>query len=171
MNRGQLVIAAGAVVAIALIAVLGAALQLGYQPAPEPERVDPPAETRRVIETVLTQVEPAVREYEWGDHEAAVQEVRPALTDGLQDLQIDRAGIGRTVEPDTEAALERLGTLCPRTGNRSFGSCTAIDGIVLQERQEMTHLVAVVLEVTVRTDTGTTDLTVVVKPSLRAEER
>lgn len=164
-------IAAGAVVAIALIAVLGAALQLGYQPAPELERVDPPAETRRVIETILTQVEPAVREYKWGDHEAAVQEVQPALTDGLRALQIDRAGIVRTVEPDAEAALERLGVLCPRTGNRSFGPCTVIDGIVLQERQETTHLVAVVLEVTVRTDTGATALTVVVKPALRVEER
>lgn len=171
MTRAQLVIAAGAVVAVALLAVLGAVLQLGYDPAPDSQRMDPPEETRRVVATLLTRVEPAVRDYAWGEHEAAIQEINPVLRDGIRTLQTDRAGTIRFVDVATGAALDRLATLCPRTEHQSFGPCTVIDGIVLQERAGRTHLVAVVLEVTVVTETRRTALTVVVRPAPRVIER
>jgi hypothetical protein len=167
-----MVILAGVVAAVALIAILGAALQLGYHPGQQPNTdLAPPEETRRVVADVLETEEATVREAAWEDREGAVDALETALDDRLRTLERRPVGSIRLVRFAPDAALSKLSELCPRTAGKRFGPCVAIDGIVVQNRDDTTHLVAVVLEVTVIADETETVLTLVVRPTPRVVER
>jgi len=56
---------------------------------------------------------------------------------------------------------------CPGGAGRRFGDCTAIDGVVVQDRVDETHVLAVAFDVTVTTDRGRIEATMVVRPVAR----
>lgn len=167
-----MVIVAGAVVAVALIAVLGAVLQLGYHPGHDDgDGLTPPEETRRVVTEVLDTEEETVRESAWEDRQEAVAALQIALEERFQVLERTPIESIRRVRFAPEMAAERLAELCPRGPGQQFGPCVAIDGVIVQDRGGSTHLVAVVLRVTVTTDESESVVTIVVRPTLGVEER
>lgn len=160
-----MILAAGALIVIALIATLLAILQLGYQPSePTAERYTPPGETRRVIEETLVEAEPTARDYAWTNRSAAAEEVRGIVMDRLHALERTDATAVRHVEFAPDVAADVLSHICPRGPGKRFGPCAAIDGIVLQDRGDTTHLVGVVLRITVRHTDGSATITIVVRP-------
>jgi hypothetical protein len=167
MTRGQLVIAAGLVIAVGLLAVLGAVLQLGYDPEATSPREDGTAETRRVVESVLTNLEPAVREHDWGENDRAAKLVADGLRGPLAALEEARPGVTRIVMLDTRAAAQGLLEVCPRGPNLRFGPCVAVDGVVLQEREDTTHLVGVAIRIVTVTETGRSEITLYIRPMPR----
>lgn len=168
MNRGQMILAAGALIVIALIATLLAILQLGYQPAgPSTDHSTPPDETRRVIEEALIEAEPVARDYAWINRSVAAGEVRVIVSERLNTLNQSDSPAVRRVEFAPEVAADDLSDTCPRGPGRHFGPCAAIDGIVLQDRGDTTHLVGVVLRITVTHETGNATMTILVRPLLR----
>lgn len=165
MNRGQMILAAGSLIVIALIAILLAILQLGYEPAASTaDEYTPPEETRRVIEEALLEAEPSARAYAWTNRSVAAEEVRGIITDRLIDLERTEATSVRRVEFAPDVAAEGLADICPKGPGNRFGPCAAIDGIVLQERGEVTHLVGVVLRITIEHRDGTATMTIIVQP-------
>lgn len=168
MNRGQMVLAAGALIVIALIATLMAVLQLGYQPSqPTGEHYSPPEETRRVIEEALIEAEPVARDYAWINSSEAAEAVRRIVGERLTALERAESTAIRRVDFAPDVAADSLAEICPRGPGQRFGACVAFDGIVLQNRGETTHLVAVVLRITVTHSEGDARMTIVVRPRLR----
>jgi folate-binding Fe-S cluster repair protein YgfZ len=53
---------------------------------------------------------------------------------------------------------------CPRGEDRAFGPCEAAGGLVLQERAGETTVVAVAVDLRVRSPRASTDATIVVRP-------
>jgi hypothetical protein len=159
-----MILAAGSLIVIALIATLLAVLQLGYHPSGSTAaEYTPPEETRRVIEEALIEAEPSARAYAWTNRSVAAEEIRGMITDRLHDLEGNTAGV-RRIEFASVVPPEVLSDICPRGPGTRFGSCAAIDGIVLQERGETAHLVGVVLRLTVVHEDGRATMTIVVRP-------
>lgn len=169
-ERGQLVLVAGAVVVVALVAVLGAVLQLGYQPgAAQPPAGEPVERTvERVAGTALERVAAQVRDRPWAARAAVAQEVRDAVAGSLEAVRGAGPDGVRVVTVDTAAATTLATERCPGGPARRFGPCEAVDGVVVQRRDGRVHVVAVPLSVTVRTGSGRTAVTVVVRPRPRA---
>lgn len=167
-GRGQLVLVAAAVAAIALVPVVGSYLQLGYAGDVDAATTDRPdgSYASRVLERAVVDATAGVpQDYGWTSRKAATAAVRGDLADPLAALRTARLidGAAYVVDYDPAAADAWAAERCPRGPARQFGSCVADDGIVVQERAGETHVVAVAFEVrTVATD-GSTRLTIIVR--------
>lgn len=167
-DRGQLVLVAAAVVAVALAPVVLAYLQLGYHPdVTASEDFDEPARNaERVLERAVHEAGAnATGEFPWVAATAAVNQTRADLDPVLANLTTARLASGTayriTYDEETAAAWRRQA--CPSGPDRRFGPCDDDRGVVVQERDDTTHVLAVAFDVTVTTDRGTTNLTVVVR--------
>ncbi|MFB6154015.1 MAG: hypothetical protein ABEJ27_07165 [Halodesulfurarchaeum sp.] len=170
MSRGQLVLVAGAVVAVALVAILGAALLLGYQPSETPPASPVPGtDIERAVGAAMYEAGPQIRELSWGNRERAVTRLEARLQSVLDDLQT--AGVTQprvqVIEYDTERARRLAQQACPEGGARQFGECAAVRGVVVQNRGNRTHLVAVTLRVTVQTEGSTATVHIVIQQAPR----
>jgi hypothetical protein len=167
-DRGQLVLAAAGIVAVALLAMTAAYLQLGAHPDVDAEREVGPRETVDRAVGVLSRAVDDARVTRtgasWGDREAVVDAVREALGPALDSLETARVakGTAYTVTYDQEEARAYASEHCPRGDAREFGDCEAIDGVVVQERAGETTVLAVAFDVVVTTPDGETSVTVVV---------
>jgi len=169
-TRGQLVLAAAAVLAVALVPVAFAYLQLGYHDdvAASADYDAPAADAERVLERA---VHDAVRDvpetYDWRERADAVETVRSRLDPDLEALATARveSGTSYRVAYNETAAEAWAEESCPDGPDRQFGSCKARRGIVVQERAGETHVLVVALEVTVTTERGSRRLTFVVRPT------
>ncbi|WP_435180059.1 DUF7261 family protein [Halorussus sp. AFM4] len=166
-ERGQLVLAAAAVVAVALAPVVMAYLQLGYHAdVTASEQFDAPGRNAerllsRAVHDAATGV-PA--EYAWDEREEAVAAVRNDLRPRLDSLRSSRVESGTVyqIEYNRTAAQAWRRTNCPAGPNRQFGYCEARRGVVVQERAGETHVLAVAFDVRVTTDDSELELTTVV---------
>jgi hypothetical protein len=167
-DRGQLVLAAAGIVAVALLAMTGAYLQLGAHPDVDAERAVGPREavdravgvlSRAVDDARVTNTGTA-----WSDRDAVADAVREDLAPALDSLETARVakGTAYAVSYDGAAAAAYASEHCPRGDGRAFGACDAIDGVVVQERAGETTVLAVAFAVTVTTPDGETTVTVVV---------
>lgn len=158
-ERGQLVLLAAAALAVALVPMAVAHLQLGYQVDADAAVVDskPLAETERVLSRA---VDDAVRtvpaRYNWSERVAATTAVRDRLSSTLTALNRSRLNEGTVsrVSFASTRASEWSDTNCPRRPNRQFGECVADGGVVVQERLGDTHVLAVAFEITITTPRG-----------------
>jgi hypothetical protein len=167
-DRGQLVLAAAGVVAVALLAMTVAYLQLGAHPDVAAEReVGPREAVDRAVGVLSRAVDDARYERTgraWGERDAVASAVRADLASALESLRTARiaSGTAYAVSYDQPVAEAYAREHCPSGDGRTFGDCDAIDGVVVQERAGETTVVAVAFEVVVTTPDGETTVEVVV---------
>jgi len=169
-GRGQLVLVAAAALAIALAPVVLAYLQLGYHAdVAAGADYDAPAENaERYLDRAVHEAAVDVPgEYAWSERADAVDAVRGRLDPKRRALAGARveSGTAYRTRYDRSAASAWAAAHCPGGPDRRFGGCEARRGVVVQERAGRTHVLAVALSVTVTTERGTSDLTVVVSPA------
>jgi hypothetical protein len=168
-RRGQVVLVAAVVVALALVPVLMAYLQLGYHgDVDATERYTRPTHNaERVLERGVHDVGGRVTgNHSWGRNARAVVAVREGLDPRLETLRaarVERGTVYLVAFNQSAAAAAFAGGRCPGGPNRQFGPCHAHDGVVVQERSNETHVVAVAFDVTIVGERRTVEETVVVR--------
>ena len=167
LRRGQLVLVAAAVVAIALVPVLFAYLQLGYHPdvgGAEPDVTGEEA-VAYLDRSVHDAAAATAGEHAWPDRERMAAAIREGVDGDVETLETSRleAGVAYDVEYNDTRAAEVAAGDCPGGPGRRFGDCTALEGVVLQERAGEAVLLAVAFDVRVVGPDGEADLTVVVE--------
>lgn len=153
-ERGQVVLLAAAAIAIALVPMVLAYMQLGYGADVEAISTDPAPEWQ--VERVLTQ---ALREasadvpatYASGEHGDAAETVRDRLEPTIEDLAVSDLGAETVylVEPNETRARQVASEACPGGPSREFGNCVIDGGLVLQGRAGDAHVVAAGFDVTI----------------------
>jgi hypothetical protein len=164
-RRGQFVLLAGVVVALALVAMLTAYLQLGYQAQVSQDTDRPIQDSRAFLDRATSEAARPLRgDHDWGQRGQAVTAMRDRLGPRLQTLERSRvdAGVVSRATVNASAATEWAGQYCPSGAGRAFGPCEADRGVVVQERTGRTLVLAVAYDLTVTTEDGTTRLTTVV---------
>jgi hypothetical protein len=167
-RRGQVVLVAAAVVALALVPVLFSYLQLGYHDdvTASEQYTDPTRNAERFLERAVVDASDGVpADYNWGQRRAAVSEVRDRLAprfDTLQAARVERGTVYR-VRYNRSAARAYANEHCPGGPDRQFGPCRADRGVVVQHRAGETHVVAVAVDLTVTGERRTVAETIVVR--------
>jgi len=164
-SRGQLVLTAAAVVAVALASVVVAYVQLGYHGDVTASRdyTHPTGNAERVLARDVHAAATGVPDdYDWNEREAAVRSVRDRLAPRLQTLREARveSGTAYSVGYNQSAADAWRREHCPHGPNRQFGSCEALHGVVVQNRAGETHVLAVAFDLRVTTPRETVETTV-----------
>lgn len=166
-NRGQLVLAAAAIVALALVPVVLAYLQLGFHPdvTASTDYDGHEADARRFLERAVHEAGANATGRPWGEREAAVGGMRDGLAPRLATLNASRVaeGVAYAVRYNRSAASDWAAERCPGGRGRTFGPCRADRGVVVQERAGETTVLAAAFDVTVTTPRGHRDLTFVVR--------
>lgn len=167
-DRGQLVLLAAVVLAIALVPVLFAYLQLGYHAdvSASTDYDSPGRNAERFLERAVHEASRGIAgNYSWTDRQDAVDRVRTRLDTRVETLETARVESGTAYRTgyNQTAATAWVDEHCPDGPNREFGDCKtpANSGVVVQERMGQTHVLAVVLDVTITTERGTRQLTLV----------
>ncbi|WP_119816805.1 DUF7261 family protein [Halalkaliarchaeum desulfuricum] len=168
-ERGQLVLVAAAVIALALVPMAFAYLQLGYHGdvgtdvEPATELADAERSLERAVEHASVEID---GEYDWDRREAGVDAFQDVLDDDID--TIERLGhaegvVIEIVNGAEPAATWREGT-CPSGPMRSFGPCELIDNVVVQERAGETAVLAAGFELRLATpdDQATVEVVVVI---------
>ncbi|MEF8820100.1 MAG: hypothetical protein V5A31_07550 [Haloferacaceae archaeon] len=169
-RRAQAVLAAAVVVAVALVPMLVAYLQLGHPPdaaATAVERDDEAVgDARRYLDRATTRAAADARGVAWANRSTAVRRVNDRLANATARLSARGAARDRTYRVAyNRTVAERLARdACPRGENRAFGGCEAADGLVLQERVGETTVVAAAFDLSVSSPRRSTNATVVVRP-------
>lgn len=158
-RRGQLVLVAAAALAIALVPMALAHVQLGYDEDVESAAVDTSrlAEAERLLHRALADASTNVpAQHAWSNRDDAVTAVRDRLRPTLTSLNTSRLRRGTVISVTyAQPRAETWATSqCPRGSNRQFGSCVADRGLVVQERLGRTHVLAAAVEVRVTTPRG-----------------
>ncbi|GGJ11831.1 hypothetical protein GCM10008995_22170 [Halobellus salinus] len=150
VDRGQIVLVAAAVVAVALLSMTLAYAQLGYdadRTGAGTVEVASVAEIDRSLTGSLRATARAVRrgdDHAWRDRRAVAERVVGSLDTDADRLERAHAEESRslTVELDDAAATQWARDRCPGGDGREFGPCRVIDGVVVQERADETAVVA-----------------------------
>lgn len=162
-ERGQLVLVAAAVAALALVPVAAAYLQFGYAPAVADVDENHGERVTRTLDRIADDAAETATGNAWADRERAVERVKELLAPRLRTVERARLGDGVVVNVSTDSSLaERVA--CPRGDGRSFGACETHGGIVVQDRAGETVVVAVAFDVRVTTPDGTTRFGYVARP-------
>lgn len=158
-RRGQLVLLAAAALAVALVPMALAYLQLGYDHDVHSATVDDQilSDTERTLQRALDDAAaPIPAQYDWSRRTAAVTAVRSRLNGTLATLDTSRLAAGTVLQVsyDRSRAKAWAGTQCPGGPARQFGACRADRAVVVQERAGQTHVLAVAVEIRVTTPRG-----------------
>ena len=169
-RRAQVVLAAAVVVAVALVPMLVAYLQLGHPPdaaATAAERDDEAAgDARRYLDRAATRAATDALGVAWANRSTAVRRVNDSLADATARLEARGAARERSyrVSYNRTVAADLARDDCPRGDDRTFGPCEAAAGLVLQERVDETTVVAVAFDLSISSPRRRTTATVVVRP-------
>jgi len=164
-RRGQLVLVAAVVVAVALIPIVVAYLQLGYHADVRAggDYDDPTGDATRTLTRALATASADVpAAHGWTDRDDAATTVRDRLEPRIEHVERARldAGTARSLSYNATEAQRWAASSCPSGDGRSFGRCVAIDGVVVQERADRTHVLGVAVDLTVTSERGRTMATV-----------
>lgn len=168
-DRGQIVLVAAAVVAVALLSMTLAYAQLGYdgdRTGAGSVEVASVSEVDRSLTGSLRATAREVRrgdDHAWRDRRTVAERVTASLDADADRLERAHAEESRslTVELDDAAATQWARERCPDGDGREFGPCRVIDGVVVQERADETAVVAAAFRVrVVSPDESTTALVV-----------
>lgn len=162
-DRGQLVLLAAALAALALLPVVVAYFQLGAHPDVT-ARTTPGHETDRVVRALERAVDNASRAVSGGDDwdrrtatlAAFDRTLRPDRR-AVETARLDR-GVTVRVGRNATAARAWASSACPGGPNRQFGDCVVRDGVVAQERAGETYVLGVGLTVEIVGPSGETTL-------------
>jgi hypothetical protein len=164
-DRGQFVLLAGVVVALALVAMLTAYLQLGYHVNVAQDTDRAVGDSRAFLDRATYEAARPLRgEHDWSQRGQAVTAMRDRLDPRLDTLERSRVdqGIVSRATVNASAASAWAGEYCPSGDGQAFGPCEADRGVVVQERTGRTLVLAVAYDLTVTTEDGSTRLTTVV---------
>lgn len=151
-NRIQLVLLAAAAIALALVPLLFAYLQLGYQPDVAEPRADHASDVERTLDRVLVNATTGVpANYTWADRDDAVTAVRDRLAPTFESLNASALARGTAIQLSLNhsRASTVANASCPDGPGRDFGPCEADRGVVVQDRAGLTHVVATAVDVRV----------------------
>lgn len=158
-SRGQMVLLAAALAALALLPAVIAYLQLGAHPDVG-ARAEPGHETDRVVRALERAADNASRAVSgtdsWGERETTLAAFDRTLRSDRREIETARLGRGVSVRVRRNATAAESWSGCPSGPNRQFGDCVVRDGVVLQERAGETYVVAVAFEVRVIDPSGET---------------
>jgi hypothetical protein len=167
-QRSQLVLVAAVLVAVALAPVVLAYLQLGYHDDVRAASAvdDPMADSVRVLDRAVTRESESIpRRYAWTNRTAAVTAFRGSLEPVRSRLGTAEMERGTITEITYNATAARAwqSANCPSGPGREFGACHTNRSVVIQERVDRTHILAVGVDVTTTIERGETTLTVVLE--------
>jgi hypothetical protein len=163
-----LVLLGAAAIAIALVPLALAYVGLGYNAdvggdGPETPLSDAEGVLERVTHNGTSTI---AGEYTWDQRQQAVETLGTRLdreTDRLERSRLS-SGVAYRIQRNESAAGEWAANNCAGGPNRAFGSCKALDGIVVQERAGDTVVVAVAFDVHATTERGQAEMTTVIRP-------
>lgn len=166
-DRGQLVLIASVVIAVAIIPITLAYLQLGYDDDVESavEVSDPEGDAHRVLVRAVHDASADVPdEHDWANRSDGVDRVRSNLAPRIESVEtgLVDAGIAREVEYNQTAASAWASANCPGGSDRQFGACEADRGVVVQDRADRTHVLRVAVDLETTTDRRESSITWVV---------
>lgn len=158
-QRGQLVVLAALALAVALVPMALAYLQLGYQNDVRASTVDDDVvrDVERTLETaVVGESADVPADYPWANRTGAVTVFRDRLRPTVDTLETARLDDGTAVSVSyhDSRASRWASTHCPSGPDRQFGPCRVDRGVVVQERAGRTHVLAVAVEVRVTPTDG-----------------
>lgn len=168
-SRGQLVLAAAAVAALAFVPVLAAYLQFGYAGDVHAAtgHADPGRDARHVLDRAVDRATPGLpAEYAWAERSATATAFRAGVADRSRGLDTPPdAGGGPvfTVTWNASAARDWTAANCPGGRGRAFGDCSTDRGVVLQNRGGRTHVVAAAFDVSAAATEGSSSFTLVLR--------
>lgn len=153
-SRAQLVLLAAVGVAVLLMPLLTAVLQLGYHPDGPARSVDPhpvPSTTAVLERAVSTTGAGIPTAYPWAQRADAAAAISSSLQPTLAALNRSMTATGTVIEirPNASLAADWMARSCPGGPGRDFGSCWTDAGLVLQDRAGRTHFVAVGVDILV----------------------
>jgi hypothetical protein len=152
-DRGQLVLLAAVALAVALVPLVLAYLQLGYHD--DIHAGTGQSHTQQAESTLERGVHDVAREipaeYTWADRSAAVDAVQTRLEPTVQAIATSglSRGTAAGVRYNQTRAQDWADTNCPGGPDRQFGPCLAAEGVVVQERQGRAHVLAVAVDIRV----------------------
>ena len=176
-DRGQIVLVAAAVVAVALLSMTLAYAQLGY----DADRTGAGATVASVSEidrSLTGSLRTAAREARhraddrsWRDHRSVADGVRESIQTDIDRLERAHAAESRSlaIEFRDAAATQWARSRCPDSRGRDFGPCRAIGGIVLQERAGETTVVAAAFRIQIVSPAESTTVTTVSRTVPRSD--
>jgi hypothetical protein len=170
-ERGQAVLLAALILVVALVPIVVAYLQLGYEGESHAGiGSDTDLDTQRLLErAVQEETSDIPSTYDWNERQRAIERVRGRLSPTVEGLSRSRLedGITQQLTYNESSADDWAADRCPGGPDRQFGSCTAIDGIVVQERAGQTHVLAVAVDLTTTTSDRDSTLTTVIRTQTR----
>lgn len=157
-ERGQMVLLAAVAIAVALVPLLLAYMQLGYHPDVAGPRVDHTGDVERTLSRSLVAATANIpSEYDWSRRTAAVTEVRDRLGETVTTL--NRSGLARAtaiqVSYNETLAADWISNRCPDGPDRQFGPCEAVRGVAVQERGGETHVLGAAFDVRILREDAT----------------
>lgn len=169
-DRGQIVLVAAAVVAVAFLSMTLAYAQLGYDADRTGAGTVEVAQVSDLDQSLTGSLRAVAREVRhgddaptWRDHRAVADRVRVSLAADTDRLERAHASESRsvTIELDDATATRWARERCPDGRGRDFGPCRAIDGIVVQERAGETVVVTAAFRIRIVSPAESTTVTVV----------
>lgn len=165
-DRGQLVLLAAALVAVALVPMAFAYLQLGAHPdVAANDAGNRPADSAvRAVERAAADASADVSgAYSWTDRSTGVAAFGRAFDADATRIERShlRESVAVGVGTNASAASAWADAHCPGGESRRFGPCEPDGGVVVQERVGETAVVALAVDVTVTEPRGTTAVTLV----------
>lgn len=164
-RRGQLVLVAAIALAVALVPLTLAYLQLGYHEDAGGER-DPAQQISGTLDRSLhDSTSDIAATYRWEQRAEAVATVRERLEPTLASIATARLADGHVYSVTFNETRARLWVdrNCPGGSNRQFGPCDSTDGLAVQERNGQTHVLGAAFDIRVTTPESETTVTVVLE--------
>lgn len=161
-----MVLVAALALALALVALGLAYIQLGYHDDIEVSGHDPAAQLEATLEEALHDAAAGIpATYDWDERSGAAESVRTALHPTRETLETSRLEDGHLYaiavnETHADAWEENN---CPDGPAGGFGDCAVVDGVVLQERNGASTVLAVAFDIDVTTPDGETSVTTTVE--------
>jgi len=169
-DRGQIVLVAAAVVAIALLSMTLAYAQLGYDADRTGAGTAEVASVSELDRSLTASLRVAARDVRRADdapasrdHRAAAERVGASLSATSDRLERVHTGESRSlvIELDDATATRWARERCPSGRGRHFGPCRAVEGVVVQERADHPAVVAAAFRIRIVSPAESTTVTLV----------
>lgn len=163
-RRGQLVLVAAIALAVALVPLGIAYLQLGYHEDTDAGTTAAPApQITGTLDRSLHAATANTAHADWENRTRTATALRTGLEPAIETVRTARLAEGHVyaVAYNQTRAERWHRRNCPGGPDRQFGSCDAIDGVVVQERGGQTYVLGVAVDIRITTPSGETTLTTV----------
>jgi len=165
--RGQLVLIAAVALAVVLLPLVLAFLQLGYHADIE---AGSPTLSESDVERPLQQAlhnatESTPEKYTWDERDVAAKSVTATLAPTLDILNQSAVEDGTLIRisPNQSESQKWADSSCPSGPDRDFDDCVASDGLILQDRDDRTHVLGAAYDIAISTPEKDIELTTVIE--------